>query len=137
MWSLFSHSNKMILALLISLLVISTHQTSSLSTPTTPDSTSKKSPVNRLTFLQTAILPSLLVLTYNPLRAQALGGGAKPSLEGTKEDPDFKNCLAIKLYECTKPKGDEQRTRKECLPECKVACASTKAQLLLGEPIKK
>mmetsp|Transcript_4438 Transcript_4438/g.5141 ORF Transcript_4438/g.5141 Transcript_4438/m.5141 type:complete len:138 (+) Transcript_4438:92-505(+) len=137
MWSLLSHPNKMVLALLISLLVLSAHQTSSLSTPTIPNSTSKKAPVSRFTFLQTAILPSLLVLTNNPLKAQALGGAPKPSLEGTKEDPDYKNCLAIELYDCTKPKGNEQRTRKECLPECKVKCATTKAQLLLGAPIKK
>jgi len=138
MWSLLSHHNKMVLGLLISLLVLSTHQTSSLSTPTIPNSTSKKAPVNRFTFLQTAILPSLLVLTNNPLKAQALGlGKPKPSLEGTKEDPEFKNCLAIELYDCTKPKGYEQRTRAECLPECKAKCASTKNQLLLGAPIKK
>jgi len=127
MWSLLS--------LLISILLLSTHQTLSLST-TPPTTTSKKSPVNRLTFLKNSILPSLLILTNNPLQAQAIGG-PKPNLEGTKEDPDYKNCLAINLYECTKPKGDEQRTRKECLPECKVKCAKTKEQLLLGSPVKK
>jgi hypothetical protein len=41
------------------------------------------------------------------------------------------------MYECTKPKGIEQRSRAECLPECRQKCATTKEQLLKGNPIKK
>lgn len=124
-----------LLSLIISIFILSVHETSSLS-PTPNTNSSKKSSVNRLTFLQKSVLPSLLILTNNPLQAQAIGG-PKQNLEGTKEDPDYKNCLAISLYECTKPKGDEQKTRKECLPECKTKCAKTKEQLLLGAPVKK
>ena len=59
-----------------------------------------------------------------------------PSTKGTKQDPAFEACLSQCMYECTKPKGAEQKSRKECLPECKQLCATTKAQLLLGVPIK-
>ena len=56
------------------------------------------------------------------------------TLKGTKKDPTFENCLSTCMYECTKPKGSEQKSRKECLPECKQQCATNKNQLLLGEP---
>ena len=58
-----------------------------------------------------------------------------PELKGTKKDPDFEACLSKCLYDCTKPKGVEQRSRKECLPECKKTCAKTKEQLMLGKPV--
>ncbi|GMH59084.1 hypothetical protein TrRE_jg3888, partial [Triparma retinervis] len=29
------------------------------------------------------------------------------------------------MYECTKPKGDEQKGRAECIPECKKKCATS------------
>ena len=57
--------------------------------------------------------------------------------KGTKEDPAFQACLSQCMYDCTKPKGVEQKTRSECLPECKQQCATTKSQLLRGEPIKR
>jgi hypothetical protein len=57
-----------------------------------------------------------------------------PSVKGTKEDPAYQSCLSTCLYECTKPKGEETKLRKECLPECKQKCATTKAQLMLGTP---
>lgn len=56
------------------------------------------------------------------------------SLKGTKKDPAFEQCLSLCMYECTKPKGVEQKSRAECLPECKEKCATSKAQLLTGEP---
>jgi len=59
-----------------------------------------------------------------------------PAVKGTKQDPEFEACLSQCIYECTKPKGAEQRSRKECLPECKMTCAKTKAQLMTGSPIK-
>ena len=55
-------------------------------------------------------------------------------LKGTKKDPNFEACLSTCMYECTKPKGVEQKSRKECLPECKAKCATNKSQLLLGNP---
>eukprot|EP00522_Entomoneis_paludosa_P015025 CAMPEP_0172457490 /NCGR_PEP_ID=MMETSP1065-20121228/22652_1 /TAXON_ID=265537 /ORGANISM="Amphiprora paludosa, Strain CCMP125" /LENGTH=136 /DNA_ID=CAMNT_0013211277 /DNA_START=33 /DNA_END=443 /DNA_ORIENTATION=- len=57
--------------------------------------------------------------------------------KGTKKDPAFEACLSKCMYECTKPKVDGQKTRKECLPDCKKECATTSEQLLLGSPIKK
>jgi hypothetical protein len=60
--------------------------------------------------------------------------GDDSSKSGTKKDPAFEACLSTCMYECTKPKGAEQKSRKECLPECKQSCATTKAQLLTGEP---
>ena len=56
------------------------------------------------------------------------------NLKGTKKDPAFEQCLSLCMYECTKPKGMEQKSRAECLPECKEKCATSKAQLLKGEP---
>eukprot|EP00980_Cylindrotheca_fusiformis_P021743 scaffold8569_cov139-Cylindrotheca_fusiformis.AAC.13 len=59
-----------------------------------------------------------------------------PDVKGTKKDPVFEACLSTCMYECTKPKGSEQKSRKECLPECKEKCATDKKQLMLGEPKK-
>ena len=53
-------------------------------------------------------------------------------LKGTKKDPAFEACLSKCMYDCTKPKGNEQKSRSECLPECKTQCATTKTQLLKG-----
>lgn len=55
-------------------------------------------------------------------------------VKGTKKDPAFETCLSTCMYECTKPKGVEQKSRKECLPECKAKCATNKNQLLIGDP---
>ena len=57
-----------------------------------------------------------------------------PALKGTKKDPAFEACLSQCMYDCTKPKGAEQKSRAECLPECKQQCATNKNQLLRGEP---
>lgn len=56
------------------------------------------------------------------------------SITGTKKDPNYEKCLSLCMYDCTKPKGSEQKSRQECLPECKQQCAKTKAQLMLGTP---
>lgn len=60
-----------------------------------------------------------------------------PALKGTKEDPAYQICVSTCMYECTKPKGAEQKSRQECLPECKKKCATTKQQLMIGSPIAK
>jgi hypothetical protein len=65
------------------------------------------------------------------------GAEVDPALKGTKKDPSFEACLSKCMYECTKPKGAEQKSRAECLPECKKSCAKSKEQLMLGLPIKK
>ncbi len=59
-----------------------------------------------------------------------------PALKGTKADPAYQACLSQCIFECTKPKGDEQKSRAECIPECKKKCATTKEQLMIGTPIK-
>jgi len=69
--------------------------------------------------------------TFNVPLAFANG---EAELKGTKKDPNFEACLSTCMYECTKPKGVEQKSRKECLPECKAKCATNKTQLLLGDP---
>ena len=56
------------------------------------------------------------------------------ALKGTKKDPAFEQCLSVCMYDCTKPKGSEQKSRAECLPECKDKCATSKQQLMKGEP---
>lgn len=60
-----------------------------------------------------------------------------PAVKGTKKDPAYEACVSQCLYECTKPKGDEQKSRAECIPECKKKCATTKEQLMKGTPVKK
>lgn len=65
----------------------------------------------------------------------ALAATVDPSLKGTKKDPAFEACLSQCMYDCTKPKGAEQKSRAECLPDCKQKCATTKQQLLKGTPI--
>ena len=64
----------------------------------------------------------------------AYAKGVDPKLKDTKDDPGYQNCLSKCIYECTKPKGDEQKTRQECIPECKQKCATSKAQLMIGTP---
>lgn len=74
--------------------------------------------------------------TNIPTTAALAKGEVDPSVKGTKKDPEFESCLSQAMYECTKPKGMEQKTRKECLPDCRAKCATSEAQLMLGTPIK-
>jgi hypothetical protein len=60
---------------------------------------------------------------------------ATDELKGTKKDPVYEACLSQCMYTCTKPKGEEQKSRTLCLSECKVQCATTKQQLMLGTPL--
>mmetsp|Transcript_20968 Transcript_20968/g.43757 ORF Transcript_20968/g.43757 Transcript_20968/m.43757 type:complete len:147 (+) Transcript_20968:1-441(+) len=57
--------------------------------------------------------------------------------KGTKSDPKYISCVSACMYECTKPKADEQKERAECIGPCRKKCATTDEQLLLGQPIKK
>lgn len=72
-------------------------------------------------------LPGMALGSFG-LSAQAKGAS------GTKDDPKYEGCLSSCLYYCTKPKGNEQKSRGECLPDCKKQCAKTDAQLMLGRP---
>lgn len=90
--------------------------------------------MNRLTFLKTTIAMTSAALLSNVSDAQAKD--IDPALKGTKADPAYQACLSQCIFECTKPKGDEQKSRAECIPECKKKCATTKEQLMIGTPIK-
>jgi hypothetical protein len=87
--------------------------------------------LSRFQFLQ-VMTAGATALTMAP---QMSAAKEDPSLKGTKLDPAFEACLSQCMYECTKPKGAEQKSRKECLPECRKSCATTKAQMLKGEPV--
>lgn len=82
-------------------------------------------------------IASASAIALSPVAAHAAGDTAEPKVKGTKKDPEFEACLGKCMYECTKPKGTEQKSRAECLPECKKSCATTKEQLLLGQPVKR
>jgi hypothetical protein len=75
------------------------------------------------------ILPVLLTM------GSATVALAADDVKGTKKDPAYEACLSQCMYTCTKPKGAEQKSRTECLGECKVQCATTKQQLMLGTPL--
>ena len=74
---------------------------------------------------------ALLLGTSQP----AVAKDVDPKVKGTKQDPSYEACVSKCMYECTKPKGTEQKSRQECLPECKQTCATTKQQLMIGTPL--
>ncbi|KAL7490886.1 hypothetical protein ACHAWT_000415 [Skeletonema menzelii] len=84
--------------------------------------------ISRQSFL-TTIASTTSCLTFLGTQSQpAFAKEIDPALKGTKSDPEFQACLSKCIYDCTKPKGAEQRSRGECLPECKKTCAKTKEQ---------
>jgi hypothetical protein len=94
---------------------------------------SERSSCGRKSFIERSFgLATSMVATSPVLPAQAKD--INPAIKGTKEDPKYQACLSTCMYDCTKPKGDEQKSRSECLPECKKKCATTKAQLMTGAP---
>ena len=123
------------IAAIITLLVIAlAGVTKAYSTPKPiQKSTRSTSTMNRGAFLATTSSACLTFLTQQPAFAKEVD----PAVKGTKADPAFQTCLSQCVYDCTKPKGSEQKSRAECLPECKTKCATTKQQLMKGEPIKK
>jgi hypothetical protein len=76
-----------------------------------------------------------IVAAIVPFRVNAADTDAS-ALKGTKKDPAYEACLSQCMYDCTKPKGVEQKSRSVCLPECKVQCATTKQQLMMGTPLR-
>ncbi len=82
--------------------------------------------VSRQSFLTT--VASTSCLTFLGTQQPAFAKEIDPALKGTKNDPEFQACLSKCVYDCTKPKGAEQKSRGECLPECKKTCAKTKEQ---------
>uniref|UniRef100_A0A6U3ZBC6 Uncharacterized protein n=1 Tax=Ditylum brightwellii TaxID=49249 RepID=A0A6U3ZBC6_9STRA len=102
-----------------------------------PPNSIQQTSSSRKAFLQSsaALLP-FLVATTSPAPAFA-AKEVDPSVKGTKADPAYQACVSQCLYDCTKPKGDEQKSRQECIPECKKQCATDKKQLMIGSPIQK
>mmetsp|Transcript_11264 Transcript_11264/g.22265 ORF Transcript_11264/g.22265 Transcript_11264/m.22265 type:complete len:152 (+) Transcript_11264:233-688(+) len=48
-------------------------------------------------------------------------------VKGSKNDPAVQAKLSVCMYECTKPKGDEQKSRAQCLKECKAEFITARA----------
>ena len=114
----------------ITLILLALTGTSAYTTPS--NKPIEKTPINRATFLTKTTSTCLTFLVGASSSASAKE--IDPSVKGTKADPTFQACLGNCVYECTKPKGSEQKSRAECLPECKKKCATDDKQLLLGSP---
>ncbi|GMI02077.1 hypothetical protein TrLO_g10455 [Triparma laevis f. longispina] len=114
------------------------HSNSSPSLKTKYSSTAlqvRNHPVSRTAFLsQFGYASTLGLLTSVLTDVKPAYAGGEEKLKGTKADPKYTNCVSECVFECTKEKGVEQKTRVECIPGCKEKCASSKAQLMLGTP---
>mmetsp|Transcript_16151 Transcript_16151/g.26907 ORF Transcript_16151/g.26907 Transcript_16151/m.26907 type:complete len:155 (-) Transcript_16151:339-803(-) len=115
---------------------VSTDDGSRASTGTASGSVDRRSAISNLasSVLATGFATAVVAAPSSPANAK---GEADQALKGTKKDPEYEACVSKCLYECTKPKGEEQKSRTECIPECKKKCATTKAQLMTGSPIQK
>lgn len=96
----------------------------------------KSAIVTRGSFLQQACAGVATMSFLARYPEPALAKEVDPAVKGTKSDPAFQACISKCVYECTLPKGEEQKSRAECLPECKQKCAKTKEQLMMGSPKK-
>jgi hypothetical protein len=93
---------------------------------------------SRARFLSTfaaAVVTTAVGVSSSALPASAAETKIDPAVKGTKKDPGYESCVSQCMYECTKPKGNEQMSRSQCLPGCKKQCATTKAQLMVGTPL--
>jgi hypothetical protein len=86
--------------------------------------------------MMTGSVPIVAAVVPFRVNAAAADTDAAAALKGTKKDPAYEACLSQCMYDCTKPKGVEQKSRSVCLPECKVQCATTKQQLMMGTPLR-
>ncbi|EED87441.1 predicted protein [Thalassiosira pseudonana CCMP1335] len=96
-------------AILTLLIVALIGTTAAYSTPKSTSQSQRQTSatvVNRSTFLATAASTCLAFLASSP---PAFAKDVDPALKGTKADPEFQACLSQCVYECTKPKGMEQR----------------------------
>ena len=92
--------------------------------------------VSRKTAIRSALLFGLMSYTTTSPMIASAADATTAAMTGTKQDPKYEACLSKCMYDCTKPKGTEQKSRAVCLPECKTQCATTKQQLMIGTPIK-
>ena len=140
-----------VLATMIALMNVDTANAFSIPSLASSTSTSKRNKplfsatqdndltTSRANFLKrtTVAASAVSFWTLSCLLPAAASAKGDPSLKGTKADPEYEACMSTCIYECTKPKGVAQKSRKECIPECKQTCATSKAQLMIGTPIKK
>lgn len=116
--------------------------TTTTTTTTTPQHTQlpEQSRSDFLTHLASIGFVATTATLLNPAAAAAASASTfantdtTTTVKGTKKDPAYEACISKCMYECTKPKGQEQKSRAECLPDCKKQCATTKEQLLMGTP---
>ena len=52
-----------------------------------------------------------------------------PTTALAAKPPPYEACMSLCIYECTKPKGGEQKLRTECIGECKIVCKDKKRTL--------
>jgi hypothetical protein len=92
--------------------------------------------LSRARFLSTfaAAAASVAVGVSGSIEPADAADKVDPAVKGTKKDPGYESCVSQCMYDCTKPKGMEQKSRSECLKPCKKECATTKAQLMVGTP---
>lgn len=69
---------------------------------------------NFLAALTGGVLTTVALVSPPPVWAKE-----KEYTKGSKNDPEVEAKLSVCIYECTKPKGEEQKSRVECIKECK------------------
>ena len=133
----------LLLSILLIAVVITTHPADAYSTPPSSkvnhlQQQSSSYNMDRLSFLKKALLSSstMVIATTSQANVALAAKEIDPAIKGTKADPGYQACLSQCIYDCTKPKGGEQKSRGECIPECKQKCATSKEQLMLGNPKK-
>ncbi|GMI42715.1 hypothetical protein TrCOL_g6317 [Triparma columacea] len=112
------------------------HDTDHVDTPSkdTPSKATIVSPdISRVKFVGSLLSSLTASFTLSVLPSHAKDTSSD---KGTKSDPKYTSCVSACMYDCTKPKGEEQKGRAECIPECKKKCATSSDQLLLGTPKK-
>ena len=104
--------------------------------PLLSTSSSSSNSVSRKDMVRSVLMFGFMNFVTSASIASAADSSTAAAMVGTKQDPKYEACLSKCMYDCTKPKGMEQKSRAVCLPECKAQCATTKQQLMIGTPIK-
>lgn len=90
-------------------------------TPVVSSSTPTTSRQNFLAVMAGGLLTTATIASPSPVWAKEA-----EYTKGSKNDPDVQAKLSLCLYECTKPKGGEQKSRAECIVECKGKCITAR-----------
>lgn len=102
------------------------NQNSNANSPTT----TAQIPENGESFLQSRqnfFAAAATAMTAAAVLSPKAALAAEDYVKGSKNDPDVQAKLSVCMYECTKPKGDEQKSRAECLKECKTKLITARA----------